>query len=221
MSDSAQPVLSSSAGGVIAVRLGAESARPRRAIAMELAYRSGADTFVPAGSYRRLRQRLAERGALADVSAVVLACFDRRTRLLPFVLYDHRIFPAGVRTVAGALAEAGCHTRAVFQLWNPNFRPSRARLGGRPPQLLLVSTMGINAAEAYRMVADAWELGDERPLILVGGPKTSHEAEHFWALPPTPRGPAAPDAAVTGEVYILLDLLNVLSDYRRPGEHLR
>src|SRR5262249_56908230 len=89
--------------------------------AMELAYRKGSDAFVPAGAYRRLEASLRERAAdLAEVPAVVLSCFDPSTRMLPFLLYDRRIFPAGGRAVAGALAQAGfARTRAVFQLWNP------------------------------------------------------------------------------------------------------
>jgi radical SAM superfamily enzyme YgiQ (UPF0313 family) len=189
---------------------------------MELAYRKGPDAFVPSGAYRRLESRLGEcASSLSDVSAVVLSCFDPTTRLLPFVLYDKRLFPAGARAVAGALVAAGLtRTRAVFQLWNPNFRPSQARLDGRPPQLLLISAMQMHSRQAYRAVRDAWELGDDRPLILVGGPKAFHEPYHFWPLE-TERGPVAPDVAVTGEAYVLLELLDLLTDYHRPGEHIR
>src|SRR6202011_2195703 len=128
---------------------------------------------------------------------------------------------AGGRTVAGALVRAGMkRTRAVFQLWNPSFRPDQARIDGRPPELLLVSTMQMHSRLAYQAIRDAWQLGDERPLILVGGPKAFHEPYHFWPLQ-TPGGPVAPDAAVTGEAFILLDLLHLLMDYRRPGEHIR
>jgi radical SAM superfamily enzyme YgiQ (UPF0313 family) len=189
---------------------------------MELAYRKGADAFVPPGSYRRLEAELRKHAAeLAEIPAVVLSSFDRATRVLPFVLYDRFIFPAGARTVAGALFQAGfSRTRAVFELWNPRFRPSQARLDGRLPQLLLVSAMEIHNALAFRAVADAWKLGEDRPLIIVGGPKAYHQPYLFWTHT-TPQGPVAPDVAVTGEVYILLDLLNLLMDYHRPGEHLR
>ena len=102
---------------------------------MELAVRKGSDTFVPAGAYWELEARLRRRsGELAEIPAVVLSTFDRSTRLLPFVLYDTAIFPAGARSIAGTLYQAGfTRTRAVFQLWNPNFRPSHARIDGRPP----------------------------------------------------------------------------------------
>jgi radical SAM superfamily enzyme YgiQ (UPF0313 family) len=189
---------------------------------MELASRKGKDAFVAPGAYRRLEECLRERATdLGNIPAVVLSCFDPATRMMPFILYDRRIFPAGGRTVAGALTQAGfSRTRAVFELWNPHFRPSQARLDGQPPQLLLISSMQMHAGQAYRAVVDAWELGDERPLILVGGPKAFVEPYHFWTLP-SRHGPVAPDAAVTGEVFILLDLLNVLMDFHRPGEHLR
>jgi radical SAM superfamily enzyme YgiQ (UPF0313 family) len=189
---------------------------------MELLYRKGQDAFVAPGSYRRLETRLREKAAtLCEIPAVVLNCFDPSTRLMPFVLYDKRLFPAGTRTVAGALVQAGFNrTRAVFQLWNQNFRPSRARIDARPPQLLLISSMQMHSRQAYKALRDAWELGEERPLILVGGPKAFHEPYHYWSVP-TARGPVAPDAAVTGEVYILLELLDLLMDFHRPGEHIR
>jgi radical SAM superfamily enzyme YgiQ (UPF0313 family) len=189
---------------------------------MELLYRNKADVFVPPGAYRTLEERLRERSDdLAEIPAAVVACFDRRTRLLPFVMYDRFIFPAGARTVAGALWQAGfSRTRAVFELWNPNFRPSAARLDGRLPQLLLLSTMNLHARRAKDHIRDAWTLGEDRPLILVGGSKTFHEGYQFWPID-TPNGPVGPDAVVTGEVYVLLDLLNVLMDFHRRGEPLR
>src|SRR3954471_1230665 len=182
---------------------------------MELNIRKGNDKFVPAGAYRALEARLRERSAeLAEVPTAVLACFDRSTRLLPFVLYDSAIFPSGARNVAGALYQAGfTNTRAVFQLWTPNFRPSQARLGGKPLEMFMVSTMQMHTQMAFDAIRDAWRMGDHRPLILVGGPKTFHEPYHFWPIP-TRDGCVAPDAVVTGESFILLDLLNVLVQVR-------
>lgn len=202
---------------------------------MELSYRKGQDAFVPAGAYRALEASLCEQSAeLAEIPAVVLSCFDRSTRMLPFVLYDSWIFPAAARTVAAALAKAGfVRTRAVFQHWNPNFRPSQARLDGRVPQLLMLSSMQIHALKAYEAIHDAWSLGENRPLIFVGGPKAIYEPYHFWSMPdpdpnpsPTGRGAgvrelAAPDVVVTGEVFVLVELLNRLVAYRARGETMR
>lgn len=189
---------------------------------MELAVRKGADRFVPPGAYRALEAALRRRSAeLAEIPAVVLSAFDRTTRLLPFILYDSRIFPAGARTIAGALRQAGfARTRAVFQLWNPNVRPSRARIDGRPLQMLLISSMQIHARPAYDAVREAWAMGADRPLIVVGGPKAVYEPYDLWAIP-GPGGPVAPDVVVTGESYVLLDLLNVLVQHRGPGESMR
>jgi len=65
---------------------------------MELAVRRGPDRFVPPGAYRALETALRRRSAeLAEVPAVVLSAFDRSTRLLPFILYDSWMFPAGAR----------------------------------------------------------------------------------------------------------------------------
>lgn len=189
---------------------------------MELTYRKGADAFVPTGEFHRLSARLRDRlGDLADTRTVVIYPFDVQTRMLPFILYDKRIFPAGPRTIAGTLHQAGFnHVRALFQLWNPNFRPSEAELDGRPIELLMVSAMQIHAEEAYRVVSDAWKMGENRPLIIVGGAKAVHEPYHFWPLA-TPGGPGGADVVVTGEAFILLDLLNVLADHHRPGEPIR
>jgi radical SAM superfamily enzyme YgiQ (UPF0313 family) len=189
---------------------------------VELNVRKGEDAFVPAGSYKRLTSQLRLRAdEWSETPSVVLSCHDPKTRLLPFVLYDRFIFPSGARTIAGALRQAGFdRTRAVFQLWNPCFRPSQARLDGRVPQLLLVSSMQLNVRMAYAAIRDAWLLGEERPLILAGGPKAFHEPCHYWTQGARVGG-AAPDAVITGEAYVLLDLLQVLSAYRGRGESLR
>jgi radical SAM superfamily enzyme YgiQ (UPF0313 family) len=189
---------------------------------MELTVRKGPDRFVPPGAYRELEARLRQRThELAEVPAVVLACFDRSTRLLPFLLYDSRVFPGGARTIAGALYQAGfTRTRAVFQLWNPRFRPSRARLDDRPPQLLLISSMEMHARRAYDAIRDAHDLGADRPLIIVGGPKAIYQPHHFWKHPVL-GDQVPPDVAVTGEAFVLLDLLNVLVQYRGRGETMR
>jgi hypothetical protein len=59
---------------------------------MELAVRQGADRFVTRGAYRALERRVrSQLAAGGDAPAVVLACFGRRTRVLPFLF-------AGVRS---------------------------------------------------------------------------------------------------------------------------
>src|SRR5262245_46508385 len=128
---------------------------------MELTSRKGEDIYVPAGAFRQLRKRLRQSDRLGDVAAVVFACWDPRIRKLPFVIYDRYIFPAGPRSIAGTLHDAGVtNTRCVYQLWNPRFRPSQARLDGRIPDMLLLSAMGHSSSQAYAMIADAWKLGE-------------------------------------------------------------
>jgi radical SAM superfamily enzyme YgiQ (UPF0313 family) len=189
---------------------------------MELAHRRGTDVYVPAGSYRRLESRLREHTEeLSKIPALVMGCFDPATRMLPFILYDRMIFPAGARTVAGALHQAGfSRTRAAFQLWNPKLRPSQARIDGRPIQMLLVSNMQIHGQASFAAIRDAWTMGEHRPLIIAGGPMAHYEPYNYWPLQ-TPNGPVGPDVVCTGEAYVLLDLLHVLRTYHRAGEHFR
>lgn len=189
---------------------------------MELAVRRASDRFVEPGAYHALEASLRRRAAeLEQVPTVVLAAFDRRTRLLPFVLYDSRMFPSGAIAVAGVLHRSGFkRTRAVFQLWNPNFRASHARIDGRPLGMLMVSSMQIHSRSAYAAIREAWRMGDQRPLIVAGGPKAVYEPYQFWSIPGR-GGPVAPDVVVTGESYVLLDLLNAIVPYRGPGETMR
>src|ERR1700730_17335416 len=174
--------------------------------AVELAVRKDSDRFVKQGAYGALQARLRRQsGKLAEIPTVVLSAFDRSTRLLPFLFYDMLMFPAGAGAIANALNQAGfARTRAVFQLWNPNFKPSRARFDGRAIEMLLISSMHINSQRAYDAISEAWSLDAERPLVIGVGPKAIYEPYHFWPEPGK-RNPTAPDVAVTGEQYVLLE----------------
>ena len=189
---------------------------------MELAVREGADRFVPSGAYRALEDRLRAHGAaLEDIPAVVLACFDRRTRMQPFLFYDTHIFPAGAALIAGALYQAGFRrTRAVFDAWNPRWRIAGAQLDGRPLQMLLVSSMHLHGARADAAIRTACAGGEERPLIIAGGARAIYAPHDFWPAAPGDRR-TAPDVVVTGEAYVLLQLLEVVLAYRRPSDHMR
>jgi radical SAM superfamily enzyme YgiQ (UPF0313 family) len=189
---------------------------------MELAVRKGPDRFVAPGAYRALAARLRRHSAgLAEIPTVVLSAFDRRTRLLPFVIYDALMFPAGASAIANAVHQAGfARTRAVFELWNPNFKASRARLDGRALEMLLISSMQIHSQRALAAIRDASSLGEARPLIIAGGPKAIYEPYHLWSEPGA-RAPAGPDVAVTGEQYVLLELIDTLLDYRGKGDTMR
>lgn len=141
--------------------------------------------------------------------------------MMPFWLYDSWMFPAGARGVAGALHDVGFErTRAIFELWNPRFRASAVRWDGQPIQMLLLSSMQIHAQKAYDAICDAWTMGEDRPLIIVGGPKAWYQPYEFWPMT-GPTGAVGPDVVVTGEQYVLLDLLEAISEFHRPGEHLR
>jgi radical SAM superfamily enzyme YgiQ (UPF0313 family) len=184
---------------------------------MELPRRAKGDEYLPDGAYTRLSQRLAANPAHADVTCLIVYAFDTRTRMLPFYMIDKKMAPAGPRAVAAALHHAGfVKTRIVLQQWNPNFRPSLARMDGRPVDILLVSAMQIHAEQMNRLIIDAHSLGRDRPLILAGGPKVIYEPEHLFTIGPDQAFGA--DAAVTGEEYITLELLETVSAHRGKGE---
>jgi len=152
----------------------------------------------------------------------VIACaFDHRTRMLPFILADTRMVPAGVRAIGSAMVDAGFHkTRIVLQQWSRNFRPSRMRLDGRIPDLFMISSMQIHWAPCKALIQDACRIDPAyRPLIVVGGPKVIYEPWDVFSADPA--DPWAADVAVTGEEYVLLSLLEVLLSARAAGESIR
>ena len=138
----------------------------------------------------------------------------------PLSLHRQAAHPRGARAVASALHAAGFErTRVVLQQWNPRLRPSLARIDGRPPDLLFVSGMQIHSAAAYRLITDAWALGEHRPLILAGGAKAIYEPWDFFGLGPDGRRGA--DVVVTGEEFVLLELLVRILEFQGPRETMR
>jgi hypothetical protein len=187
---------------------------------MELPIRPPADRFTTPGRYRELETRIRRRVAGSDVPILFIYAFDPRTRLGPFVFIDKTLIPGAVPAVGSALHAAGFrNVRLVLQQWNPRIRPSAARFDGRPPEILMVSAMQIHSEPACRLIRDAWQLGDHRPLILVGGPKAVYEPWDFFGL--SPDGREGADVVVTGEEYVLLDLLDRIVDMKRPGDTMR
>jgi radical SAM superfamily enzyme YgiQ (UPF0313 family) len=188
---------------------------------MELPKRPLGDEYIRPGAYRAITEKLAANPRMRELTAVIMYAFDLRTRLLPFLFADWRIIPAGMRAIGDALDAAGLtQSRLVFQLWSPNVRPSRSRINGRMPDLILISSMQIHALRAYELVADACSIPEEqRPLILCGGPKSIYEPWDYFGL--GERGEVNADACVTGEAFVLLDLLDRVLEYKGPGDSLR
>ncbi len=185
---------------------------------MELPSRPAGDELLPPGHLTEILRRLRRIAPRHDVSTVIAYAFDHRTRMLPFIFSDTRMAPAGVRAVGSAMVEAGfAKTRIVLQQWNNAFRPTAMRLDGRVPDLFMVSSMQIHEQRAKAMIADACRIDEaHRPLILAGGPKAVYEP---WDLF-TEGGPSA-DVAVTGEEYVLMELLEALLAERARGESMR
>jgi radical SAM superfamily enzyme YgiQ (UPF0313 family) len=187
---------------------------------MELPSRPKSDRYTRPGQYTELEHRLRDNPGNATIPVLVCYAFDYRTRLGPFLFADTRLLTAGPRAIAAALVKAGfTRTRVVLRQWNRHFRASEARLDGRVPQMLFVSSMQIHSASAYEMIADAYRLGEDRPFILAGGAKAIYEPWDFFGLGPQQQYSA--DVVVTGEEYVALELLDRVMEFRGHGEHPR
>ena len=191
----------------------------RRSI-LELPQRAEADRFTAPGRYGQLESRIRRQARGCDIPILFVNAFDRRTRLGPFYLVDRSLIPAAPWAVASALYAAGLtNVRVVLQQWNPNVRPSTALIGGKWPEVLFVSAMQIHSASAYALVRDAWQLGEDRPLILAGGSKAIYEPWDYFGL--SPDGSEGADVVVTGEEFVILELLERILDHKLPAESMR
>lgn len=188
---------------------------------MELPRRERGDELLRAGEMVELRRRLRHLTPQHDLTTVIACAFDHRTRMLPFLYADMHMVPAGVRAIGSAMADIGCdRTRIVLQQWNRQFRPSQMQLDGRVPDLFMVSSMWMHSAECEALIRDAQRIDPaHRPLIIAGGSKTIYEP---WSVfSDNPVDPWGADVAVTGEEFVLLELLEVLLTERAGREPLR
>ncbi len=176
---------------------------------MELPRRSRDDVYLPDGAFGQRVHALRQLTQAHELRIGIVNAFDFRTRMLPFWYADKRMAPCSVRLLGDVLHAAGFkHLRIVLQQWSPRVLPSRMRLDGRPLDILMVSAMQVHAEPAYELVRDAHRLGDDRPLILAGGAKAIYEPTDFLEIGPQP-GIGA-DCVVTGEAFVLLDLLHAM-----------
>jgi radical SAM superfamily enzyme YgiQ (UPF0313 family) len=188
---------------------------------MELPRRSRGDELLRPGQLASLRLRLRQIAARHNLVTVIACAFDHRTRMLPFIFADTRMAPAGVRSIGSAMVDAGFHkTRIVLQQWNKKFKPSQMKLDGRVPDLFMVSSMGLHSDQCMEMIRDARRIDPaHRPLIIAGGPHAVYQPyELFSGNPADPNGA---DVVVTGEEYVLLNLLEVILAVRADGESMR
>ncbi len=177
---------------------------------MELPKRPNTETFLPDGTFTQALADLRECPGIGSLRIVIAYAFDPRTHMLPYWYCDRRMAPCSVRTLADMLDAAGFkHVRVVLQQWNPNFQPSKAILDGKPIDILMVSAMQVHGEPACDLVREAHNLGENRPLVLAGGPKAIYEPTDFLELGDKP-GIGA-DCVMTGEAYVLLDFLKTLA----------
>lgn len=187
---------------------------------MELPRRARDDVYLPDGEFRQRVRALRQRTHAHGLRIGLMYAFDFRTRMLPFWYADKRMAPCSVRLLADVLYEAGfTNLRIVLQQWSPRVLPSHVLLNGKPLDILLVSSMQVHAEPAYELVRDAHRMGGGRPLILAGGPKAVYEPTDFFEIGPEP-GVGA-DCVVTGEAFVLLDLLHTILADDRPHRTAR
>jgi radical SAM superfamily enzyme YgiQ (UPF0313 family) len=188
---------------------------------MELLSRPKNDRYTKPGEYNELERRLQRHSEAADIPCLVCYAFDMRTRLGPFLYADMRLLTAGPRAVGGALYNAGfTNTRIVLGQWTRNIRPSLARLDGKVPQMLFVSSMQIHSAHAYRLIADSYQLAEDRPLVFAGGAKAIYEPWDFFGFTVDGKQYSA-DVVCTGEEFVLLQMLDRIMEHKVGGEHPR
>ncbi len=188
---------------------------------MELPRRDCGDELLPPGELTDIRRRLRQIAPQHDLATVIACAFDHRTRMLPFIFADTRMVPAGVRAIGSALVDAGFEkTRIVLQQWNRHFRPSRMQLDGRMPDIFMISSMGMHLAPCLELIRDAQRIELRyRPLIIAGGSLNLYQPYEVFRA--GPNGPCGADVAVTGEEYVLLNLLEVILSLRGTGESMR
>lgn len=187
---------------------------------MELPKRAAGDVYTPSGRYRELESELRQRVACSNIPMLFVYAFDYRTRVGPFLFVDRVFLPGAALAVGAALKTAGfLNTRLVMQQWSPNVRPSAAKLSGKRPEVLLVSAMFCHSAAAYRLIRDAWTLGTDRPLVIAGGPKAIYQPEHYFGL--SEDGEVGADIVVTGEQFVLIELLHRITEHKSAHESMR
>ena len=177
--------------------------------------------MLKAGELVDIRRRLRVVAPRHDLTTVIACAFDHRTRMLPFIFADTRMAPAGVRGIGAAMVDAGfVKTRVVLQQWNRNFRPSQMRVDGRVPDLFMVSSMGLHSGECMKLIRDARRIDPaHRPLIISGGPHAVYQPDQLFSTDPA--DPNSTDIAITGEEYVLMQLLELLLAMRGQGESMR
>ena len=185
----------------------------------ELAGKDKDSVFASDGRLGELFRRIASRPGVGEIPVACFYAFDFRTRTLPFLFYDSRMVPAGLVAIVSALHSAGFKARGVLQIWSPHVRPSKCRIDGQPVQVITTTAMQVHSRPSFELIEDAWSMGEDRPLILAGGPKAIYEPDAYFGL--GPNGDLHADAVGTGEELVLLELLDRVTANRGQGETMR
>ncbi len=188
---------------------------------MELPFRPQGDILLTPGDLPSVRKRLAAIAGGKGLSAVIACAFDHRTRMLPFIVADTHMVPAGVRAVASAFYESGIeNVRIVLQQWNKRFDPAQMKLDGRIPDIFCLSSMSLHTAEARKLLQRVRMIpAEQRPLVIAGGSVCVYEP---WELFDTPDDYTfGPDVCITGETFPLLSMLEIILASKGESETVR
>ncbi len=189
---------------------------------MQTEARRPEDRLITPGNMQALLGRLRILSLLHNsLTTVIFYSYDFRTEVLPFYYAARRMVPAGVRALGSAMLDAGFpHTRIVLQQWSPNILPTTARLNGRMPNIILISSMSMHFEACKRLLRDVTKVQPAaRPLVVVGGPKFFYEPWDAYGSPGDDWW--APDLVVTGEEYVWLSVLEVLLHFHRQNGSIR
>ena len=188
---------------------------------MELPSRNAGDRLLKPGECLDIRRRLRRLTAQHDLTAVVVCAFDPRTRMLPFYYSSTRMAPAG-RGPSGppwSMPESARPASCSSSGTPASGLPGWSWTGACPTCCWSPACRSIRR-QCEAIIRDACRMDPaSRPLIVAGGPKAIYEPWSVFSADPA--DPWAADVAVTGEEYVLLNLLEVLLAERANGEPLR
>ena len=148
---------------------------------------------------------------------LVVSARDARTEVGPYIQLNKQMPQLGTRIIGSEMRNAGFPTRIALDAWNPNLRPGDAAINGLHITSLLISSMQIHYAATEKLIDDAYEMGEQRPWIGVGGPLCMYEP---WRVLERPNGRNA-DIAFTGGGFALLQVNQRIDEQMRPGLNRR
>ena len=153
---------------------------------MELPSRPKNDRYTRPGQYAELERRLRANPANANIPILVVLCLrlPHASRALSFCRHAtaHRRTTRHRGRTTQRRLYAHPDRAAAMEPQLP--RPAKPGWTAKCRRCFLFRSMQIHSASAYELIADAYRLGDDRPLILAGGAKAIYEPWDFFGFGP-------------------------------------